>query len=74
MTMPIKRRLEKRRLDTINIAQKAHSMCGHYLIPNLPPFEDDEHRREAWFRYRDELMARMHPKKPHAWHDYEGGK
>ena len=48
--MPIKRRVEKRRLDVLNLAQKTHLMCGRYLIQYLPPFEDAEHRREAWVR------------------------
>jgi hypothetical protein len=36
-------------------------------------FESDEHRREVWFRYRDQVMRRWgkNGKRPYAWWRYE---
>jgi hypothetical protein len=70
--MPKKRKLDKRRLDVMDINMESHLRCGSYLFPGGDEFVDGEHRRATWFRHRDEIMAQepfgMRPK---ALWDYE---
>jgi hypothetical protein len=70
--MPRKRRIDKRRLDHMSLAMESHLRCGSYLFPGEATFVDEEHRRETWFRHRNEILAKeplgMRPKA--VW-DYE---
>jgi hypothetical protein len=70
--MPRKRRLTKARLDVMDLNMESHLRCGSYLFPGGDTFVDDEHRRETWFRHRDELLA-QEPlgMRPQALWDYE---
>jgi hypothetical protein len=57
MTVPRKRKLDKRRLDVMDTNMEGHLRCGSYLIPGGATFLDEEHRRETWFRHRDKILA-----------------
>jgi hypothetical protein len=70
--MPVKRRLTKARLDVMDINMKSHLRSGSYLIPGGATFVDEQHRKEMWFRHRDEIMAQEAPgRRPRAYWAYE---
>jgi hypothetical protein len=70
--MPRKRKFEKVRLDQMDISMESHLRSGSYLFPGGAKFVDDQHRRETWFRHRDEIMAQEAPgRRPHAFWSYE---
>src|SRR5687768_4537659 len=87
--MPIKRRATKRRLDELTSEQEQHLIWGTIYFPAWPPrrrapsagraawspFADDAHRREAWSRHRDRLLAEWdrYAARPAAFWEYEGG-
>ena len=75
--MPIKRTVGKRRLDVLTLNQLSHLLCGSYLFrgdhPEGAEFADDAHRREAWARHREEVLAEHSSagRRPKALWDYE---
>jgi hypothetical protein len=70
--MPRKRKFEKVRLDVMDLNMASHLRCGSYLIPGGATFVDDAHRRETWFRHRDEILAKEPSGiRPHAFWTYE---
>jgi hypothetical protein len=65
--VPIKRRVVKARVDVIDFRMESQLRSGMYLTPFGGEFEDDEHRREMWVKYRDKLLPKAAPgRRPHA--------
>ena len=73
--MPTKRTTGKRRLDHLTFNQKGHLRTGAYLFSHPHPegeeFENGAHRREAWGRHREALLAEELFSVPEAYFDYD---
>src|SRR3954452_22348257 len=73
--MPVKRTRTKRRLDELNLNQKGHLLSAHcfFSLGGGDEFDDAEHRRDAWARYGEAILAeeRLPGRRPAAFWDYE---
>jgi hypothetical protein len=52
-----RKRVERRRSDTLNPNQHSILCSGCELFPAWDGFDDEQHEREAWAAHRDRLMA-----------------
>jgi hypothetical protein len=70
-----RKRVDRRRSDTLNPNQESVLRTGCELFPGWPGFGDEEHKRAAWEANRDRLMAEnAHPgRRPWAYWAYDCG-